>query len=337
VSRSIPIFVEQNRTYEADACRPLVRGVEAGKVRLNALSHGHYPGRRLPRGVLPGVKSIGHWDAQHHQEWGLDWHRNEGIELTFLESGKLAFGVDGNRFSLRTGDLTITRPWQRHRVGDPNVDPGRLHWLILDVGVRRPNQPWQWPAWIILTDHDRNELTTILQHNEQPVWQGTRDLRRCFQQIGRTLETDCEKSSFSRLAVKVNELFLLVLENFRAQRIPLDETLSSNQRTVELFLADLREHHGVLAGEWTVNEMAARCGLGVTQFTAYCKELTNQTPIRYLNRCRLDAAARMLRQHPQLKVTQVALQCGFGSSQYFAKVFQQTYDCSPQSFQRSCR
>ncbi len=28
------------------------------------------------------VRTVGYWNAKHDQGWGLDWHRNEGIELT---------------------------------------------------------------------------------------------------------------------------------------------------------------------------------------------------------------------------------------------------------------
>ena len=42
---------------------------------------------------LPKVKSLAYWDAHELQDWGLGWHRNEGIELTFLESGSLDFGI----------------------------------------------------------------------------------------------------------------------------------------------------------------------------------------------------------------------------------------------------
>ena len=102
-------------------------------------------------GTLSGLKTVGFWDADHDQAWGLDWHRNEGLELTFLETGTLAFSVDATRCQLHPNDLTITRPWQPHRVGNPAVSAGRLHWLILDLGVRRPHQTWQWPKWLILT------------------------------------------------------------------------------------------------------------------------------------------------------------------------------------------
>ncbi|QEH37960.1 HTH-type transcriptional activator RhaS [Aquisphaera giovannonii] len=332
MGRTTPIYAERDRTYQADTCRPLVRGVQSGEVTLRALARGHYPGHPLTSRSIPEVKSVGYWDAQQPQSWGLDWHRNEGIELTFLESGTLAFAVDGQRFRLHPGDLTITRPWQRHRVGGPNVGAGRLHWLILDLGVRRPHQSWRWPPWLVLTREDRDGLTRLLRHNEQPVWRAMPELRLCFQQIARTVEQVDQGGHLSRLAIKINELLLLVYETLQAHDPVLDEGLTDTARTVTLFLEDLRGNLDVLSEEWTVPEMAARCGLGATRFNDYCRSLTNLSPLQFLNQCRLDAASRLLRESPELGVTQVALRCGYGSSQYFANAFRRRFECSPTAY-----
>jgi len=56
------------------------------------------------------------------------------------------------------------------------------------------------------------------------------------------------------------------------------------------------------------------------------------TPIEHLNRCRVDAAARMLAGAPNANVTQIALTHGFSTSQYFAKVFRNIKGCSPTEY-----
>ena len=333
----IPIYQERGRTYEADTCGPVVHAVEAGQLQHVALARGQYPGRRLARNALPGVKSVGFWDADRVQDWGLDWHRNEGIELTLLESGKLGFAVDGQEFTLEPDDLTFTRPWQKHRVGDPYVGVGRLHCLILDVGVRRPHQTWRWPSWIVLTSADQRELTDILRHNEQPVWRATHEVARGFRRISAAVAADRDGSHVSSLAVHINQLFLSVLEMFRGQEVSLDESLSSARRTVELFWQDVCRNLDHLALEWTVRGMAKRCGMGVTNFIHHSKQLVNMTPIQYLNHCRLTWAARLLKEEPDRSVTDIALACGFASSQYFATLFRRNFSVTPREFRNDSR
>ena len=330
--RSIPLYRDHDETYQADACRPLVDAVSAGQVRFAALARGHYPGRPLKGHILPGIKTVGHWDADTGQSWGLPWHRNEGIELSFLESGRTGFGVDRRAYELQPDDLTVTRPWQVHRVGDPLVGPGRLHWLIIDVGVRRPNQPWKWPPWLMLSPQESDELTNILRHNEQPVWRASTELRRCFQAIAQAVETDHGGDNASRLVIRINDLFLLLLDLFRSQKIRLDQSLSGSRRTVDLFLADLRTHPEHQALHWTVEEMARTCGLGLTQFVHHVRQLTNLPPMHYLNQCRLEQAATLLKQDCRQHVTDIAFACGFSSSQYFATLFSRRFGVSPREF-----
>jgi AraC-like DNA-binding protein len=329
--RPIPIYKDHDETYRADSCQPLTQAAGAKRIRFEALRHGHYPGRVLPAGAMSGIKMIGFWDADADQDWGLGWHRNEGLELTFLESGGLAFGAEDKSYPMRPGDITVMRPWQRHRIGAPYVTASRLIWVIVDLGVRRPNQDWKWPSWILLSRPDAEELTKILRQNEQPVWKATPELRRCFHSIAQAVASDREGSQVSQLQLRINEAFLLLLEMLRAMEIPLDETLSSTRRTVELFLEDLRLHQEHLSLKWSLEEMAKSCGLGITQFVHHVRSLTNMTPLHYLNYCRLALAASLLRDSV-CSVTDVALTCGFSSSQYFATAFYHRFGMSPREF-----
>ncbi len=332
MAKTSEVYKADGKTYHPDTCGPVVQAVESGRLRYQALARGGYHGRRLGRGALPGVKLIGFWDADQSQDWGLDWHRNEGIELTFLETGSLNFALDSQEFRLEPDDLTIARPWQPHRVGDPRVDASRLHFVVLDVGVRQPHQSWKWPPWLVFSKADRLELINVLRNNDQPVWHADGEIRRCFARIARAVKTDADGSSISLLAAYLNELFVLVLEMFRHQDVKLDESLSTTRRTVELFWSDLTGSRANLALPWTLQSMAKRCGLGVTQFAQHTKQLTNMTPARFLGRCRLESSSKLLLDEPKMSVTEVALVCGFCTGQHFATLFRRHFGCSPRAF-----
>ncbi len=329
------IFVGKQATYKADNCEPLVEAAEKCKVDLKAVARGSYPGLRFQSGELKGISTVGFWNAIGDQNWGLDYHRNEGIEFTYLETGSTPFIVDDSHYILKPHDLTITRPWQPHRVGDPCIHAGKLYWIIIDVGVRRPNQPWKWPDWLVLTKQDLESLTTILRQNEQPVWhQVNPEIGHCFQKIGKAVSMHAESSQISKLSIYINEILLHILEMFKERDVYLNPSLSTSQRTVELFFHKLKDDINHLSHAWTVDELASQCGLGVTAFTQYCKEITNMTPSQYLNHARVEAAANLLKSSPELNITDIALQCGFYSGQYFATVFKQVKGMTPIQFRK---
>jgi len=282
--------------------------------------------------MLPGVRSVGYWNADHDQDWRLPEHRNEGIELTYLETGHLAFCAEGHSFELDAGDLTVTRPWQPHSVGNPFVHAGKLHWLILDVGVRQPHQPWKWPDWLVLSPNDIRELTDMLRHNEQPVWPGTAEVGHCFKEIGRMVEKRGESSTLaSRMAIHVNELFLCLLEMLRQQSVPRKPELATAERTVKMFLASLPS---CVADPWTLDAMAEHTGLKRTRFAHYCRKLTNRTPMQFLNDLRVAKAKELIKTASRRNLTEIGLECGFATSQYFATVFRRVTGKTPREYRR---
>jgi AraC family L-rhamnose operon regulatory protein RhaS len=327
--RREPIYHSGGVRYAIDTCRPQIEAARQGKISLHALSKGHYPGTPMKPLVLPGLNSIGFWDGAGPQDWGLEAHRNEGIEVCFLETGAMAFTVDQRRFDLHAGSLTITRPWQLHKLGAPNIGPGRLHWLILDVGVRRPNQQWRWPPWVMLQAGDLAELTRKLRHNENPVWPATHRVAGVFRDLAQLVLNWAQPHCASRMAIEINQLLVELLGFLSCQEIKEQPELTSRQRTVELFLNDLAKNPISRHGPWTLDEMAAHCGKGVTAITKYCHELVNSGPVEFMNKCRLDHAARQLVENPARTVTEIAFEHGFSSSQYFATAFRRQFHVAP--------
>jgi len=80
--------------------------------------------------------------------------------------------------------------------------------------------------------------------------------------------------------------------------------------------------------------MAAACGVGTTLFSRVCHRLTNDSPVRYLNLARLEAAARLLRTESGRSVTDIAFDCGFQSSQYFANQFRRRFGRTPTAYRK---
>lgn len=319
---------------EADTCNPLRNAWQNEELELTTLARGTYPGKKLAEPELRGVKSIGFWDIKKLQNWGLPWHTNEGIEICFLESGTLGFQIKKHDFQLQTNDITITRPWIAHRHGTPIAGLSKLHWLILDVNVRHPHQKWEWPEWIILNPKDLSELTLYLRQNEQPVWKANAEFRNCFVQIANVIKQSHIKPYDSKLKVLINQLLIVLFEIFKNQSVELDETLIESKRTVELFLNSINDK---LTEEWTVVKMAKDCRLGVTRFTHYCKEITNCSPMEYLNRLRLRKAAGILLQKEKMQIIDVAYMCGFSSNQYFNYAFKRHFKMSPKIYRQNKR
>jgi AraC family L-rhamnose operon regulatory protein RhaS len=176
-------------------------------------------------------------------------------------------------------------------------------------------------------------LTTILRHNEQLVWHADEEIARCYRKLGKAASLGATNpEAIARLKILINEFFIALAEMLEHRKPQLDESLSSSERTIRLFLKELP---GRLDEPWTLQSMAENCGLGRSRFAAYCRQITNVSPMEYLTRHRINAAAEMLVNRLEMNVTEVAFACGFQSSQYFATVFHQRLQCSPREWRQS--
>ncbi len=325
--RALKVIQYRNGTevHRADDCLPLMQAVDSGEMELHALSRHSYPGVALKRDEAPGICSLGYWKTNGEQQRGLRAHRNEGIELTMSLKGSTPVSVEGREYTLSSGELLVTRPWQLHSVGTPVFASGQVGWVIIDLGVRHPHQEWTWPDWVVLSRSELSFLTRALRENEDVIRTVPASLTESFGQLVRIAARPEATHRGSRIAVAVNALLLELFDLF--ERCPVDYTpeLTNASRSIELFLDGLGER---MAEPWSVEGMAEACGLGVTHFTRHFQMTTGETPARYLLAMRLRAAAIRLRAEPDLPIAEIARQAGFPYASYFSRVFMQRYGCT---------
>lgn len=319
------VFREPGALLYAGNCKDLLDASLAGKVTLSAWTRRGYPGHDLGD-ALPQVCSVGGWDATRPQDWGLKEHCNEGVKIAYLARGTLTLTLDGQRHEIQEGQMFVVRPWQLHAFGDPFVAPSQIVWVLFDMGMRRPHEDWLWPDWIAWPQRDQDRLTELLSKNEQPWYTASRDVVRSFIDIAEVVATNDVEGGETRLRLLISMMLLQFKNQLEAQQPELDHALAASRRTVDIFLQRLWH---ALDDDWTLDNMAAECNLSRTQFAKHCQSLTNMTPARYLQMIRLEAARTMLVSNATRSITEVAFDCGFSSSQYFATCFRKQFGVSP--------
>jgi len=283
--------------------------------------------------MLPGLQSFGYWDAAADQTWGTGWTCIESLVVGFIGRGRLDCSVGDQAHSLKSGHLFIVRPGQPHCLGGPYLSASRLHWILLDLGVRQSGDPWRWPSWVILSNKELDRLTLLLRGNTHPFQHADLVLRRCFEQMVTWIPQLTAIEAETRIKIWANTMLLELLRVLETIDQPLTADDTTIRRTVETFLRSLPDH---VSQPWCVDSMASHCGLGRSRFAFYCEELTNLSPIKYLIRCRLGKAARLLLNDPERNITTIAFECGFQSSQYFTTAFHHSYGCAPTNYRQGC-
>jgi AraC family L-rhamnose operon regulatory protein RhaS len=244
-------------------------------------------------------------------------HRDLGLEIIFLDKGALNWHVEGRIERVAAGSVYFSLPWQEHGSVD-EFEPGHhWHWVQLGLAGRidRPRTRFGFHPDFGLGARPAAEISALL----------TRSGRHCYRATPRmawlipTLveELDRKEGPDSAYASALARLAILELVRcIRTSDHPRQGDAASTRR-VEAFINRLRAHS---EAEWTLEQMAAACGLGRSRFAALCRQSTGDSPLTLVNRLRVDRAKEMLKT-ADATITDIAYACGFGSSQYFARVF----------------
>ena len=64
------------------------------------------------------------------------------------------------------------------------------------------------------------------------------------------------------------------------------------------------------------------------------RQITNETPLQYHNRCRCEKAMELLQQ-PELSISYIAFEVGYNSSSHFARRFREATGMTPSEYRRN--
>jgi AraC family L-rhamnose operon regulatory protein RhaS len=315
----------------ADSCETVKEALQAGEMELFGIARNNYPGTPFKASEVPGVSCFGYWKTTGKQSYGLPTHQNEGIELTVSLQGESPVTVDGVSHSLGQGQIMVTRPWQKHSIGNPCFTQGRIGWLILDVGVRHPHQEWIWPDWVLLSKSELKSLTRALRQNEDAIRPVSPTYLELFNRLLLIAKSPEQPHRATRIALLVNSMLLELFVTFDSTPTTYKESLTDSLRSIRLFLEQLPKR---LHEPWTLQTMAEACGIGLTRFSTQFSALTGETPAKYLMNLRMETAAKLL-QNRELPLQDIIKQVGFTTTSYFIQVFSRHHGQTPAVYRRS--
>lgn len=87
--------------------------------------------------------------------------------------------------------------------------------------------------------------------------------------------------------------------------------------------------------EFDVNQLARELGVSRSSLYNKLKALSFVTPNEFILNTRLKVAAELLRQHPEMQITEIAYHVGFNSLRYFRHCFKASFNQTPQEYRQN--
>ncbi len=266
-------------------------------------------------GLTGDIPLLGRYNLPHAGQV-LSPHRHKSIiEICYLSRGEQQYRVGGKDYLLRGSDVFVTFPGELHGSGNTPQEKGILYWLQVRMPVRSRK------TFLGMARRDIDPLIKALNRLPVRFFKGPAKLRILFDEvIQAALSTEFHPRL--RVMIKLIELLETVLQAC------LSHPRNDPPEDIREILKWIHACPGKNLG---VEDLAERAKLSVSWFNAKFRRWVGIPPAEYVLRQKIEKAKMMLRRENS-SVTQVAMDLGFSTSQYFATVFKRYTGRQPGRF-----
>jgi AraC-like DNA-binding protein len=262
--------------------------------------------------IIPEVVDFGehreshglHEEARQHRYWELGYVAEGTSEL---------FVTGGLKFELSAGSF-----W--------SVSAGTEHWLRQGAGTRYRCLclGLHFPA--IVARHSEWNLRDLLQ--EVVVLHEVYQFEQLFTRI---ITEGATPSHYQASALRLG-VDALLLEIVRAgtdgdRRAPNAVMHPAVSRALNLLQARFREN-------WSLDRLASESGMSRSRLAQLFRRQVGSSIHRVLNKVRVEHAQTLLKDS-NLSIGEIAVDCGFATSQHFARIFRQQAGSTAAEYRRN--
>lgn len=127
-----------------------------------------------------------------------------------------------------------------------------------------------------------------------------------------------------------------LIEKFRSQQPAPMPDIAINQADQEL----IKKATEIISKnfenqEFNMNTLATELGLGRNKLYTRMKEITGLTPNEFTLKMKLEESMRLLKNNPELNISEISDRLGFSTTQYFSKCFKSVFGIAPLTYRKS--
>ncbi len=237
-----------------------------------------------------------------------DAHYHPYYELYYLISGKITYFVDKKVYTLAPGDFILIPPNHPHQTSYTG-ERERVILIFSDNDVGEDLKPLL------------KELVKFCHIKSHP------DIQYKYESILKKIESETLKHDENYRLVQILYLKLLIVLLSR-YKITEQQKLKGARKLVQDAVSYMENNY---YQELTLNSISNHLHVTPNYLSTQFKKITGVSATEYLNTIRINKAIKMLTEDA-MNITDVALNCGYNSHNYFLYVFKNVIGTSPKKY-----
>lgn len=279
-------------------------------------SHGNY---EFP--VLVSYERLSYFDTGE-----FPWHWHPEIELTLILNGDIAYQANDSLYQLKAGEGLFCNTnvlHSGHRFQEPDCS-------YLSITFH-PRFLYGYSSSIMQNKYMNHILksSSLASIHFVPECDWHKQVLEKMEQIRMLLE---EKPVSMELQVQIvlMEIWRQIYEHVELKSASGTENGRDTER-IRHIMEYIQKHY---AEKITLEDLAGQIHLCKSESCRLFKRYMNESMFDYLLEYRIEKSLELLRR-PELDVTQVAGQVGFGNPGYYAKIFRRKMGCTPMEYRKN--
>lgn len=261
---------------------------------------------------IPGLGNFAYWNLSSSVPPTPMHHHSDIVEIHCLTKGKRLCHVKGQTYTVTGNEIFITFPFEPHNNGLEHQHPCSFYGLQIVLKDKENllglNRDYSLALYQILTTLQNRHLRFSSSE--------TQLLKLAFENI-----SDGNLQSL-RLGVQYLSCFLFKIPDFTPVRQQGRKKLNPHiSRSLDYIEENYKE-------DIHLKDLAVQAGYSLSRFKIKFKEEVGITPANYITLKKMEYAKQLL-QTTDTPVTQIALDAGFSSSNYFCTVLKKLTNYTP--------
>jgi AraC-like DNA-binding protein len=251
-------------------------------------------------------------------------HIHEDFEVMHILEGYLWYHIDGKLIKMETGDAVFINSNEMH--GSELKESSGCRFEIVLV---HPSIYTSIPTIV-------TRYLNPLMRNPDLAWMhfaaGTKTAQRIGEIIHRMVQAEETAEDGSELIETAEAVYLLkeIWSAAKEKRLSLHREDSHEVSLLNQMTACIYQGY---SEKLSLNEIAESASVSVSTANRIFRTYLDRSPVDFLNQCRLEAAAGMLR-NIEKAISEIALDCGFSQQSYFNRMFKREYGVTPASYRK---
>lgn len=250
------------------------------------------------------------------------WHPE--MEIFLLTEGTAHVSFADGEFDLKPGEGFFANSGVLHGISDPGRDVCHYHSMVFDVSILSGVPGSAYEILYLRPFMEQGAPYRIFRPDDRQQGEMIAEL---FSNAFAACEEEADGYEFWVRSL-LSQIFLILKRYSGDVR---NRKSSLQELRMKQMISWLDEHYMEMI---TVGQLADAAGICVRECQRSFAGILHTSPMQYLNRRRITAAAELLIS-TELSVSEVGFRCGFDNPGYFAKQFRRMTGMTPKKYRLS--